>query len=441
MRIKTILLVIAFLSIFNLNAQTKKALFIGNSYTQVNDLPQMVSNIASSENKTLIYETHLAGGARFKTHWENISTSGLLEKMQEGDFDYIVLQGQSQEVAFPNSQFDQDVYLYAKKLDSVAKLYNPNSKVVFYMTWGYRYGDQANCPSYPPFCTFWSMSQRLYDNYLLMATDFNSMVCPVGAAWRESIIRDSTIVLHSSDNSHPTPSGTYLSSCLFYSTFFKDSVNSTYNPLGMNSQDRDFLQNISNTILFDSLQYWLQSDQTCNIPTNLSSELSYTASDSLTVVCNLSWQSNADKFDLRYKKTEDENWIREVITQNSHQLYLSVGNWQWRVKSLCAGSQSLWKDTIIAVTVSITDIKPEELGCKIYYSKPERRIIVEIENINQRVEIELLDINGKTIKKQNNKPLNNKISSYFEAKTLIDGIYVVRLKGQNINSNHKIIKN
>ena len=101
----------------------------------------------------------------------------------------------------------------------------------------------------------------------------------------------------------------------------------------------------------------------------------------------------------------------------------------------------MWKDTIIAVTVSITDIKPEELGCKIYYSKPERRIIVEIENINQRVEIELLDINGKTIKKQNHKPLNNKISSYFEAKTLSDGIYVVRLKGQNINSNHKIIKN
>jgi len=77
MRIKTILLVIAFLSIFNLNAQTKKALFVGNSYTQVNDLPQMVSSIASSENKTLIYETHLAGGARFNTHWENISTSGL----------------------------------------------------------------------------------------------------------------------------------------------------------------------------------------------------------------------------------------------------------------------------------------------------------------------------------------------------------------------------
>ena len=66
---------------------------------------------------------------------------------------------------------------YAKKLDSIINLYSPQTKVVFYMTWGYRYGDANNCPYYPPFCTYFSMSERLYQNYSLMAHDFFFPYC------------------------------------------------------------------------------------------------------------------------------------------------------------------------------------------------------------------------------------------------------------------------
>ena len=115
MKIKTILFLLSFSVLFNLNAQDKKVLFIGNSYTDVNNLPLMVRNISTSMGKTLKYETHTAGGAQFSTHWNSIATSGLLEKIQTGDFDYIVLQGQSQEVAFPDGQFNSSVYSLRKE--------------------------------------------------------------------------------------------------------------------------------------------------------------------------------------------------------------------------------------------------------------------------------------------------------------------------------------
>lgn len=255
-----IFFVLLFFGIGNrVEAQNKNVLFIGNSYTDVNNLPFMVSEVSSSMGKTINYDVHTAGGAQFSTHWNNINTSGLLEKLQKGNLDFVVLQGQSQEVAFPDVQFMTDVYPYALKLDSLAKAYNPQCKVVFYMTWGYRYGDAVNCPYYPPFCTFLSMSQRLYDNYLKMATDFGSWVAPVGAAWIKSIVTDSTIVLHSSDNSHPSIQGTYLNSCIFYSTFFQDSINTQYLPVGVSNAECYFLQNISNSIMFDSSANWFQS--------------------------------------------------------------------------------------------------------------------------------------------------------------------------------------
>lgn len=442
MKCRIIIFLIFFLSIINLSAQTKRVLFIGNSYTQVNDLPSMVYSLSLSMNKNLIYETHLIGGARFMTHWNNISSSGLLEKIQLGNFDYIVLQGQSQEVAFPDEQFSSDVYQYAKKLDSISKHYNPNSKVVFYMTWGYRYGDPINCQYDSSFCTFWTMTQELYENYLLMASDFNSVVCPVGAAFRKAIIKDSTIVLHSSDNSHPSIKGTYLGASLFYSTFFNDSINSQYIPSGMNSQECTFLQNISNTMIFDSLSYWFQSQQICDKPANLSSESNFTANDSLTVICNLSWDGTSEKYDLRYKKLEEENWLREVVTQNSHQIYLSIGNWQWRVKSLCNdSSQSLWQDTIMTITASINEIKQNETEAKIYYSKEENKIIIDIKNISEDVNIELIDINGREINEFYTMAIDDQIITYIEAKTLKNGLYLIRIKGKKMNSNHKIIKN
>lgn len=186
--------------LFSFSQENKRVLFVGNSYTQVNNLPEEFMRVAQSQDKRVECQMQAFGGATFSSHCNNPST---IEAITQGGWDYIVLQGQSQEVAFPDNQFSWQVYPYAKTLDSLAKAYNPDVKVVFYMTWGYRYGDELNCQFYEPFCTFESMSERLRDNYVLMAEDFGSDVSPVGVAWLESFRRDSTVVLHSSDNSHP----------------------------------------------------------------------------------------------------------------------------------------------------------------------------------------------------------------------------------------------
>src|SRR5215216_5701751 len=79
----------------NLNAQTtRKILFLGNSYTGVNNLPQIVHDVALSVGDTLIFDSHTPGGFRLIDHSTDIISQN---KIMTAGWNYVVLQGQSQE--------------------------------------------------------------------------------------------------------------------------------------------------------------------------------------------------------------------------------------------------------------------------------------------------------------------------------------------------------
>jgi hypothetical protein len=271
MKKSLILLALCVFFVLGLSAQQeRRVLFIGNSYTHVNDLPKLLNDLTRSMGESFYYESVTPGGARFQTHTQN---SEVISKLQEGNWDFVVLQGQSQEVAFPDGQFYNEVYPYARELDSLAKAYNPDAKVIFYMTWGYRYGDQVNCQYYPPFCTYESMSWRLRTNYRLMANDFSSWTSPVGAAWSYSIAHNPDLVLHSSDNSHPSIQGSYLAACCFYIMMMGNNVHTQYLPNGMSMEEGEYLQNVANIVAFDSIDYWRGATSSLEEIENLNEEV------------------------------------------------------------------------------------------------------------------------------------------------------------------------
>lgn len=247
----------------------KRVLFIGNSYVYTNNLPQVLTQIAEYNGKQISCESSTMGGYTF---WSHLTSSATLGKIQSGNYDYIVLQGQSQEVAFPDEQFDFQVYPHAKKLDSICKLYNPQARIIFFGTWGYRYGDAINCQYYEPFCTFESMTQRLTDNYRLMASDFHSDMSPVGEAFLQSFLTDSTVVLHSSDNSHPAVNGTYLAACCFYCAIFGEHLASVPEMNGVNAERAEYFMQIANRTVADRWNEWSFSETSSGNPKTMELE-------------------------------------------------------------------------------------------------------------------------------------------------------------------------
>ena len=234
-------------------SNAKRILWIGNSYTYVNDLPSLLRQLALSGGDSLIMDSNTPGGYTFANHSSNAVT---LQKIALSTNDFVILQAQSQEPSFPPTQVETQTFPYAQQLDSLIHVGSACAKTVFFMTWGRKYGDSQNCPNYPPLCTFEGMNNRLRWAYKQMADENEALMSPVGMAWKASWVADSTINLWSSDNSHPSLAGSYLAACVFYATILeKNPVGLSYTA-GLPAVQATFLQQIASNTVFDSLSTW-----------------------------------------------------------------------------------------------------------------------------------------------------------------------------------------
>lgn len=236
-----------------LPAQTTKILLVGNSYTAANNLASVISQLSLSLGDTAQVYAVNPGGYTFELHTVYAPTLSMIDSM---DWDYVVLQEQSQRPSFPQSQVEVEVYPYARYLDSLIHVNNQCTETVFYMTWGRKYGDAGNCAFWPPVCTFTGMQQQLRDSYVKMADDNDALVAPVGEAWERSWNTDSTINLWVSDNSHPDVTGTYLAACVFYATIFRQSPVGASYTAGLSTPVASHLQQMAFQTVFDSLETW-----------------------------------------------------------------------------------------------------------------------------------------------------------------------------------------
>ncbi len=253
---KKIIVCFLFIPVFAFSQNIHKkvsALFLGNSYTYVNNLPLLIYRIALANNDTLVYDGNLIGGYTFNNHFVNPAS---ISKINAMPWNYVVLQAQSQEPAFPPNQVNAQTLPYALKLDSVIKQNNNCSNTVFYETWGRKNGDAQNCAFYPPLCTYAGMQNRLRQSYKKFADTTGGIMAPAGEAFRRSILSDPSLELYDADESHPSLNGSYLAACVFYEVLFQKSVlSNTFNP-GVQAGKLSFLQQVAHATVFDSLLVW-----------------------------------------------------------------------------------------------------------------------------------------------------------------------------------------
>lgn len=238
-------------------------LFIGNSYTGVNNLPQMVADIAASKGDQIEFDSHTPGGNTFEQHSVNPAA---LAKIELGNWDYVVLQEQSQRPSFSPGQVADEVYPYAEVLCNAIRLNNPCATPLFYMTWGRENGDADNCGFYPPVCTYEGMQERLTASYTEMAENNDyAAVSPVGEAWKA--LRDSNpdIQLYTGDGSHPSIHGSYLAACVFYSSISHKSCIGVSHPASISDPEAAIIQSTANNTVFDRIDEWFMPHITADI--------------------------------------------------------------------------------------------------------------------------------------------------------------------------------
>lgn len=235
------------------HAQAKRVLFIGNSYTQVNDLPGLVRDIALGLGDTLQVTMVAPGGYTFQQHAVYAPT---LSAIAQGNWDFVVLQEQSQRPAFPIAQVTADVFPFAAALvDSIA-VHAPCAEVLFYMTWGRQNGDTQNCPVWPPVCTFEGMQELLRERYLMMALDNAAWCAPVGVAWRTVRENHPSVGLYAADGSHPSLGGSYLAASVILSTIRRASCSASTFNASLDPALAMLLRDLAGSLVEDSLDAW-----------------------------------------------------------------------------------------------------------------------------------------------------------------------------------------
>ncbi len=236
-----------------IKAQNKKVLFIGNSYTGVNNLPQLIKVVALSVGDSLIYDAHTPGGFRLMDH---SSDSLLISKIYANNWDHIVIQAQSQEPSWDSTKVANEVFPHAKILSDTARANDSCTKPIFYMTWGRENGDANNCNTWPWVCTYAGMDSILNKNYQHMAADNNGIVSPVGALWNYLRTTNPNIQLYAADGSHPSPSGSYAAALSFYSVIFKKDPSQISFDFNLPAAEAAIIRSAAKLVVYDSLLKW-----------------------------------------------------------------------------------------------------------------------------------------------------------------------------------------
>lgn len=252
MRISLLLLLVILFGSPSFSQSKKRVLFLGNSYTERNNLPQLISNIAQSMGDTLLFDAHNPGAYTLLRHATDATS---LNKLGAGHLDYVVLQEQSQRPALGDDEVSK-FFRYGKILDSLAKVSNPCAETMFYMTWGRKNGDDEYCGVFPALCTYEGMDSLLNRQYRNIADSLHAVLSPVGATWNAVRNFFPVIELFHPDGSHPSEAGSYAAAVTFYCAIFRR------NPLGIPYQFTipfTVAQNIKmavKKVVFDSLAKW-----------------------------------------------------------------------------------------------------------------------------------------------------------------------------------------
>ena len=245
------LCVLVLLASHQLRAQLTSVLFIGNSYTNANDLPGTFQQLALSLGDTVNVAISAPGGFTLATHAAYGPTQDAIDAQP---WDLVVLQEQGQYGALiaEGAVSTWSAWSLCNAIESNHECTMP----VFFMTWGWENGAPVSCLSFPSMCTYEGMQQNLREGYIQLATDNDAYTAPVGMAWKR--VRDDhpAIDLYQADGNHPTAEGSYLAACVFYCTVFKQSCVGAPFIAALPQATATILQDIASSTVLDSLDVW-----------------------------------------------------------------------------------------------------------------------------------------------------------------------------------------
>jgi hypothetical protein len=391
----TNLILLGFLT--SANAQdTLRILFIGNSMTYVEDLPGLLTNLASSNGKTIITTQNTPGGYFLSDH---VTDPVSLSLMAQG-FDYIVMQEQSSgniQPVIPGSSITRPIGI----IDSIAKA--NCSKILLYETPGYPETHPWSVEPYE------DMQAEIIYKYSTAARSVRAAYLPTAHAFRDVINNHPAItgMWASPTDYHPGIKGQYLHACVLYSVLYNESALGSPAPLGISISEADMLQQTAWNQVKDS-SYAHGYDKINQFHTDFSVEY-----DSLSVTVIDSSSSMINK-KMIYWGDGDSTLIMPhpfLDFNTSTHNYNSIGNYTITQKVWWSECDSGEVIKNISLPLSIAEIDSNS-NLFIIYPNPAKNLI-EIKTIQNKIglnQFQIFDTQGRLVMSNQESQQNGQLT-------------------------------
>ncbi len=222
-----------------------RVLFVGNSLTFFNDLPEVFAALARSGGHSVEVDMSAQGGQTLAGHATSPAT---LKKLDGQRWDLIVLQEQSRIPAIA-AQRSEQMLPAVRLLDEKAA--ESGADTVLFVTWASRDGLPG-----AGFKDYVAMQSAIEAGYLEVAGEIGAMVAPVGAAWQRALEEHPELELWQRDGIHPSPEGTYLAACVFHATLLGESPAGAGYLAGLPEETARFLQAVAAETVLGDPERW-----------------------------------------------------------------------------------------------------------------------------------------------------------------------------------------
>lgn len=229
-------------------ADTTKVLFIGNSITYFNAMPETFEAIANERGNPTKVTVYAPGGTGFVHHVEDPE---VYAHFAMEAWDYIVLQPGSNEspgYSFPIEETLDRAHIMLDSIEAV----NSCARVLFYeISYGVWGASEEDLETYN------ETMGLIRANLTLMADSTSHYFAPAGESMRAAWNADqSTLLWGGTGDIHPNTLGSYLIACTFYATIFQKPTLGSSHYATLTEEEAVKYQEIADTTVLNAMESW-----------------------------------------------------------------------------------------------------------------------------------------------------------------------------------------
>ena len=172
-------------------------LFIGNSLTYTNDLPELVKNRAKQKGIIIGTKMIALGNYAIIDHWED---GEVQKQISSKKFHFVIIQ------QGPSSQSEGREILieYGEKLQGLCE--ENDAQLGYFMVW--------------PSLTYYNTFEGVIQNYSDAARINDAILCPVGKVWKEHFDSTDNFDYYGVDGFHPSLKGSQVAADVIVESLF-----------------------------------------------------------------------------------------------------------------------------------------------------------------------------------------------------------------------------